>query len=253
VDRIKKLQQIRNKLKKREVSLGSWMQIPDSSVAEIIGHAGYDWVTVDLEHGTIGINQLPDLFRSLEGCDTLPLARLAEGSAKDCKQSLDAGAGGVIVPMVESAKQLKSMRDFCYWPPAGRRGVGFSRANLFGKFFKSYTREAQSPFLVAMIESIKAVDNLEEILKVDGLDAILVGPYDLSASMNLVGDFKNPEYKETLNRILNLCKSYNIPCGIHIVIPSTDELEYRVKEGFTFIAYSIDAVFLNTSACRPPL
>ena len=111
---------IRKLLATNNLSIGSWLQIPHSSVAEILGNSGYDWVAVDLEHGSIGIQQLPDLFRALELGGTLPLARLAEVSSKDCKQVLDAGAGGVIVPMVENAEELVFVRDACRWPPAGK-------------------------------------------------------------------------------------------------------------------------------------
>ena len=103
-----------------------------------MGQAGYDWVAIDLEHGSIGVHQIPDLCRALELGNTLPLVRLAQGHSKDCKQALDAGAGGVIAPMVESAEQLLLIRDACRWPPAGTRGVGFSRANLFGRHFDAY-------------------------------------------------------------------------------------------------------------------
>jgi 2-dehydro-3-deoxyglucarate aldolase len=253
MDRLKKIIQIRKDLKNELVSLGSWIQIPNSSVAEIIGQAGYDWVAVDLEHGSIGIHQLPDLFRSLELGDTLPLVRLAEGSEKACKQALDAGAGGVIVPMIESAEQLEKIRKYCCWPPSGKRGVGFSRANLYGKHFNDYSEEAQSPFLVAMIESLHAVDNLQDILQVDGLDAILIGPYDLSASMGLTGKFSNLNFNNVLNKIVSLSLSANIPYGIHIIEPSTENLKIRINEGYRFIAYSLDSVFLNKSVVRPSL
>ena len=126
MDRLKKIIQIRKDLKNNLVSLGSWMQIPNSSIAEIIGKAGYDWVAVDLEHGSISIQQLPDIFRSLELGETLPLVRLAKGSSKDCKQALDAGAGGVIIPNIESSEQLQLIMNACKWPPAGNRGVGLS-------------------------------------------------------------------------------------------------------------------------------
>ena len=106
-----------------------------------MGQAGYDWVAVDMEHGSFGVHQLPGLFRALELGGTLPLARLAQRQTKDCKQVLDAGAGGVIAPMIESASQLEQVRNACRWPPAGLRGVGFSRANLFGKQFESYREE----------------------------------------------------------------------------------------------------------------
>lgn len=239
------VRQLRERLHSGGTSIGSWMQIPHASVAEIMGHAGYDWVAVDLEHGAIGIDQLPDLFRALELGGTLPLARLAQGAIKDCKQALDAGAGGVIVPMVENAKQLAAMRAACYWPPAGNRGVGFSRANLFGKHFDAYCEEAQAPLMVAMIEHIRAVENLENILQVDGLDAILIGPYDLSASMGLTAQFDHPKFKRTMERIRILSARNKVPCGVHVVAPSPEQLKQRIDEGYSFLAYSMDAVMLN--------
>jgi len=253
MDRLKKIDKIRKDLKSGVVTIGSWMQIPHPSIAEIIGQAGYDWVAVDLEHGSISLQQLPDIFRSLELGGTLPLVRLAEGSSKDCKQALDAGAGGIIVPMIESAEQLEYVRNSCNWPPAGNRGVGFSRANLFGKYFENYSKEAQSPLFVGMIENLTAVNNFEEILKVEGLDAILIGPYDLSASMGLTAKFDHPKFINVLNKLLSLSSSANIPCGIHVVEPSLNELKLRIKQGYKFIAYSIDAVFLNSSMVRPNL
>lgn len=251
MNHLEKILAIRQLLATGQPSIGSWMQIPHASVAEIMGQAGYDWVAVDLEHGAIGVHQLPDLFRALELGGTLPLARLAQGQPKDCKQALDAGAGGVIVPMVESAAQLRHVRDACRWPPAGIRGVGFSRANLFGKHFDTYAEEAQAPLLVAMIEHIRAVDNLEETLQVEGLDAILIGPYDLSASMGVTAKFDMPEFTAAMDRIRALSSQHRIPCGVHVVMPGPATLEQRIAEGYRFIAYSIDAVFLHICAENP--
>jgi 2-dehydro-3-deoxyglucarate aldolase len=247
MNRLDAIKKIRDRLQLGGQSIGSWMQIPHASVAEIMGQAGYDWVAVDMEHGAIGAHQLPDLFRALELGETLPLVRLAQGHPKDCKQALDAGAGGVIVPMVESADQLIAVRDACRWPPAGSRGVGFSRANLFGKHFDIYSEEAQAPLLVAMIENLLAVEDLENILKVEGLDAVLIGPYDLSASMGIVGQFEHPDFQMIMTRIRELSSSKTIACGVHIVQPSKKELQRRIDEGYRFLAYSIDAVFLSNS------
>ena len=251
MNRLKKTLEIRNKLKKNTPSIGSWIQVPNGSIAEIMGQMGYDWVAVDCEHGSIGSHQLPDLFRALELGGTLPLVRLAEGCEKDCKQALDAGAGGVIVPNIKTAKQLDSIKKFCDWPPAGKRGVGFSRANLFGKNFQEYNEEAQSPLLIAMIENIEAVKELESILKVDGIDAILIGPYDLSASLNETGNFDSEVFKSTVNEIKSICKNNLVPFGIHVVNPDIELLTTRIKEGYQFIAYSIDSVLLINSAKNP--
>ena len=253
MNRLKKIQIIRKKLGEGGFSIGSWMQIPSSSVAEIMGQAGYDWVAVDMEHGAISIQQLPDLFRALELGNTLPLVRLAQGHPKDCKQALDAGAGGVIIPMVESAEQLEMVKSACQWPPEGNRGVAFSRANLFGKHFDKYIAEAKQPILVAMIEHVNAVENLNDILKVDGLDAILIGPYDLSASMNLTSRFDHPDFMAIITKILQASKDAEIPCGIHVVQPSVEEINQRLIDGYRFIAYSIDAVFLNQNSTIPKI
>jgi 2-dehydro-3-deoxyglucarate aldolase len=248
VNRLKAIQRIRAKLAGGQATVGSWMQIGDASVAEIMGQAGYDWVAVDMEHGSISAHRLPDLFRALELGGTLPLVRLAQGQVKDCKQALDAGAGGVIVPMVDDGAQLAAVRDSCCWPPAGKRGVGFSRANLFGKNFEAYREEAQAPLLVAMIEHVGAVDRLSGIMKVRGLDALMIGPYDLSASMGLTGQFEHPEFRAALDRIRKQAAASRLPCGVHVVAPSMVELKGRVADGYQFLAYSIDAVMLISAA-----
>ena len=253
MNRLEKIRLIRQSLQEGKPSIGSWMQIPHPSIAEIMGQAGYDWVAVDMEHGAISTHQLPDLFRALELGNTLPMARLAHGQPKDCKQALDAGAGGIIIPMVESAAQLTQVRDACRWPPAGTRGVGFSRANLFGKHFETYAEEAQAPLLVAMIEHVRAVNNLTEILQVSGLDAIMIGPYDLSASMGLTAKFASLEFMIAMERIRTLCHQQGIPCGVHVVMPEPAAVEQRIAEGYRFIAYSIDAAFLTRSAASPLL
>jgi len=251
MNRLKTIESIRENLTNGGYSIGSWMQIPHTSIAEIMGQAGYEWVAVDMEHGAISVHQLPDLFRALELGNTLPLVRVAQGKIKDCKQALDAGAGGIIVPMVENAEQLRQVRDATRWPPSGNRGVGFSRANLFGKHFDEYIAEAQQPLLVAMIEHINAVDELDDILKVEGLDAIMIGPYDLSASMGLTAKFNNQNFIDVIQVIKNKSNRAKIPCGIHIVNPSEDELRKKISDNYNFIAYSIDGVFLHKTSVNP--
>lgn len=251
MDRIKAIKAIRHKLSSGGHSVGSWMQIANSSIAEIMGSSGYEWIAVDLEHGSMSVHQLPDLFRALELGNTLPLARVAEGTPKDCKLALDAGAGGVIVPMIESANQLKDIKSFCCWPPAGNRGIAFSRANMFGKNFDEYKKESQAPLLIAMIETYQGLENINEILSVDGLDAILVGPYDLSASLGITAQFSDKKFIKALNQIVLSSNAKKIPLGIHIVEPSLLQLNARIVEGYQFLAYSIDSVILRHFAQCP--
>ena len=249
--RFDKIKSIRKKLQHDQVSIGTWQQIPHASISEILGKSGYDWVAVDMEHGSVNVDKLPDLFRAIELGGTLPLARIAESKSKDCKQALDAGAGGIIAPMIESAEKLKMVRNACCWPPVGMRGVGFSRANLFGKHFDEYKKEAQSPLLIAQIEHINAVNNLEEILTVEGLDAIIVGPYDLSASMGITGEFYSKEFIDIMDNIMSLCNKHNVPCGDHVVQPDQKTLEKRIDQGFRFIAFGTDGVFMYINCNNP--
>ena len=158
---------------------------------------------------------------------------------------MDAGAQGVIVPMVLSEEDAIMAVNAVKYPPAGNRGVGYSRANIFGKNFLEYKKEKTKPIIVAMIENVSSVENLEKILMVKGLDAILVGPYDLSASMNITGKFENQKFKSIITKIKILCKKNKIPCGIHVIKPKKTSLNKYIKQGFQFLPYSMDTVLLN--------
>lgn len=251
MNKTKKLSDIRESFKNKVASVGSWMQIPNSSVSEIMGRAGYDWIAVDLEHGSFSSCALPDIFRAIELGGSLPIVRVQEPTSNACKLALEAGAAGIILPNVDTAAQLRDVIQYCCWPPAGRRGVGYSRANLFGKDFEEYKILAQNPLIVAMIESFSGFQNLDEILKIDGLDAIFVGPYDLSASIGKVGQFNDNEFQSILTEILSKCQRYNVPCGIHLVHPSVPQLKHYIAEGYLFIANSIDSVFLIEAVENP--
>ena len=251
MNKLDALKKLRSKLNNGGFSIGSWIQLESSSSAEILSNGNYDWITVDLEHGSISISQLPSIFRALELNNTLPFARLSEGNLVNCKRALDAGASGVILPKIETRIQLKNLIDACKWPPNGDRGVGFSRANLYGDRFERYKEEASQPFIVAMIESKLGMENLDDILSVSGLDAILIGPYDLSASLGVTGEINHPYVEGHIKKLLSTCKNCSIAAGIHIVKPDIEELKIKIENEYQFIAYSIDTVFLNFISKNP--
>ena len=242
---------IRAALREGKPSIGSWMQLPNTSVAEIMGQAGYDWVAVDMEHGAFPREILPDIFRALEHGKTFPLTRVAQAHPKDIKQALDAGARGLILPMIESGEQLSEAVSHALYPPMGKRGIGYCRANMFGKDFKKYLMDSDQLLLVAQIEHIRAVENLDSIMSVNGLDAVMVGPYDLSGSMDLTGQFEHHQFLQIMKTILKKARTHNVPMGLHIVQPDKAVLESKIAEGYQFIAYGTDAVFLYHSAQRP--
>lgn len=255
--------EIRKQLEEGKATIGTWLQFPSSDVAEMMAKAGYDWVAVDMEHGSFGVALLPDIFRAIECGGAAPFARLPEASKVWIKTALDAGAQGLIFPMVESREQLEKAIDLStypgqdFWRVSGisadeYRGVGFSRTNAFGQEFESYRAGvAQKIFLVAQIEHIKAVENLEEIVAHPRLDAIMVGPYDLSGSMGLTGKFNAPRFIEVMEKIAKVCEKNSVRMGLHIVEPNPQKLQDEINKGCKFIAYGIDTVFLWKAAKMP--
>ena len=255
MDKSKALKGIREDLNLGRVSLGSWIQSASLENAQIIGRSGYDWAVIDMEHGSISNSQLPMLFYALESGGTLPLVRVAEATERECRLALDAGAGGVLLPMIKTSEQLESVIDFCTYPPAGKRGVGFCHGNNFGKDFDVSMRseQFQRPLIIAMIEHVDAFKDLNKITSVTRLDATFVGPYDLSASMGITGKFNAVEFSKALETIKEVAKSNNKPRGFHVVNPSEEDLGRCVNEGYQFIAYSLDTVFLRVAARRPSI
>ncbi|NBU06861.1 MAG: 2,4-dihydroxyhept-2-ene-1,7-dioic acid aldolase [Acidimicrobiia bacterium] len=227
------------------------MQIPSPDVAELLASGGFDWVTIDLEHGAIARHQLPDLFRAIELHGAVPLARVALPDGSLCQQALDSGAAGVVIPRVESASQLTEIVAGCMWPPSGKRGVGFSRANLFGRMFEDYKTEAQQPLIVAQIESKNAVASIASLLAVRGLDAVMIGPYDLSASLGVPGQVDHPDVRACVSEVLKACRKAGVPSGMHVVTPDPKRLEEEIAAGHRFLAYGVDAVFVSHTAQNP--
>ena len=241
---------IREYLAEGKQIVGSWMQLPCPEVAEILGGQHFHFVGVDLEHSNITRHQLPNIFRALELGNTLPLVRIAKPDSFLAIEALEQGAAGIIVPQIRSKSQLSEIKESFSLPPRGTRGMGFNRGNLYGHKFHEY-REGlgQEPLLIGMIEHYEAVKNIDEILSV-GIDAALIGPYDLSGSLGCAGDFENPKYLQVLEEYKKGCLRNNVPIGYHIPgnhlskDPMVEFLERR-EEGYTFIVYSGDICMFN--------
>ena len=247
MDKILKTNIIRALLSSGVVSKGGWMQIPSPEIAEILGNSDFEWVTIDLEHGSIDISDLPSIFRALELNDTLPLVRISENNTSQAVRAVEAGAGGIIIPKLEHAGQAEEIYQCINYPPRGKRGVGYNRGNCYGVNFDSEL--ADEPLIVGIIETKAGVDHLDmtlkgHLLEDNRIDAIIVGPYDLSADLGMTGDFNNPKFKEAIKHIRETCKKRNVGVGYHIVQPNTHELSAKIDEGYTFIPYGCDVTML---------
>jgi 2-keto-3-deoxy-L-rhamnonate aldolase RhmA len=243
---------LKQKIKNKELILGSWITLGNTSIAEILANAGYDWLVVDLEHTTISFEQVGELIRTIELSGVSSLVRLTSNDANQIKRVMDAGAQGIVVPMVKSGMDAKKAVAATRYPPLGSRGVGLARAQDYGASFQKYLSWQSDlddgPVVVVQIEDIDAVNNLKEILSVEGVDAFIIGPYDLSCSMGIPGEFEGPKFIETIEKIIEIGKEMNVVSGLHLVEPDIYKLNEAIKAGHKFIAYSVDIRMLDVAA-----
>lgn len=250
---MKTLHDIRTVMASGKATVGTWLQLPCTDLAEMLGASGYDWVAVDMEHGAFTRHGLTDIFRGIEAGGALPFVRLPEATMRPIKAALDSGACGLIFPMIESRDQLDRAIGWSLYPDGGGcRGVGFCRANGFGAEFDIYRQgPAKDLLLIAQIEHIRAVEDIDAILAHPRLDGIMVGPYDLSGSMGMTGEFDRPEFKAAMNTLNVACKRHNVPMGTHVVQPDPAKLAACIADGYRFIAYGMDTTFLRAVCQRP--
>ncbi len=238
---------------KSELSIGSWITIPNRTIAEIMKEAGFHWLCVDLEHTIITIEQAGDLIAAIDSSNCSPLVRLSSNDSVQIKRVMDAGAHGIIVPMICTKEDVLHAYKSMHYPNEGFRGVGLARAQKYGAAFSEYQNWLkESAVLIAQIEHIDAVNNLDELLTMDELDGYIIGPYDLSASMGIPGQFTHPEYLNAMKKIEDAVQKYDKPGGLHIVEPDPDKLNESINKGLRFIAYSVDIRMLDQT-CRKGL
>jgi 2-dehydro-3-deoxyglucarate aldolase len=237
---------LKDKLHRKELVLGSWITLGNPAIAEIMARAGFDWLVVDLEHSVIDISVAADLIRTIDLCGVAPLVRLTSNDPDQIKRVMDAGAHGIVVPMVNTPAEASRAVAATRYGPAGSRGVGLARAQGYGVNFPEYLRWQQDgPVVIVQIEHKNAVERLEDIMKVPGVDGFLIGPYDLSCSMGIPGQFERAEFIATMTRIRDAGQRLGVAAGLHIVEPDLERLAQVIREGFTFVAYSVDTRILD--------
>ena len=159
------------------------------------------------------------------------------------------GADGIIVPMINNEKDAKKAIEYAKYPPNGKRGVGLSRAQNYGVSFNEYKKWAdESLVVIAQIEHIEGVKNLDKIISIKGIDAIIIGPYDLSGSLGFPGDFDRDDVKKALINVKEICLKANFPMGFHVVKPNVELINSTINEGYSFIAFSTDFYFMGDTA-----
>ena len=241
---------LKEKINNRQFTLGSWITLGHSSIAEIMAQAGFDWLTIDMEHSAITLSEAQNLIQVIELSGVTPLVRVGENNPYLIKRVMDAGAHGVIVPMVNSADDAQKAVKSVKYPPYGFRGVGLARAQKYGAGFENYKKWCEKESIVIVqIEHIDAVNNIESILSVEGVDGFIIGPYDLSGSMGKPGEFTDAAFLAAVTKVKNAAARHNSLSGYHVIAPDVGELNEKKNDGYKFVAFSLDTMFLGQT-CR---
>lgn len=229
------------------VAINAWLAIPSTYTAEIVGHQGFDSVTVDLQHGMIGFDTAIRMFQALSSTPAVPMARVARNDPALIMQLLDAGAYGIICPMVSTREQAQDFVHACRYPPFGNRSFGPARGMLYGG--ADYFEEADNEILTfAMIETLEGLKNLDTIVRTEGLDGIYVGPNDLCLALGKAprAESEEPEVVEATKRIVDACKAAGKLVGIFC--SSGEAAASRVAQGFDLVTPGNDANLLSGAA-----
>lgn len=227
--------------------LNGWLTIPSAWTAEVMANQGWDSLTIDMQHGLMDYQTALGMLQAISTTETMPLVRVNWNEPGNIMKMLDAGAYGVICPMINSRAECEAFVGACRYHPAGYRSSGPIRANLYaGRGYDAHAN--QTVITLAMIETAQAVEALDEILSVPGLDGIYVGPNDLSLSMNLPerGSVTEAHMTEVLDKILAAAKRHNVRPGIHT--QSASDALRMMDKGFQFVTVMTDTVLLTNAA-----
>lgn len=241
-----KINTAKQKLAAGQPAIGTWLSLCSPVAAEYMAHMPWDWLVVDTEHSPIGFEATLHCFQAICTTDVIPMARVAWNDPQLIKRLLDAGAMGLVIPMVNSAEEAQRAVAAMKYPPEGTRSLGGGRATVYGD---DYMTAANDQMLcVVQIEHIDAVRRAEEILSVKGVDACFIGPNDLAGSMGLKPDMlvRDPRHEAAVQQVLAAAKKVGKPAGIHVA--TAEHANMRLEQGFRFIALASEANFMRMGA-----
>ena len=237
---------IRARLQQGDTLIGTLITIPAPEVAEIMAEIGYDWLFIDTEHGSFDAQSAQGILQAVDHrCPCV--IRVPTNDEVWIKKALDIGAAGIIAPGVNSAEEAERIVRMCKYPPRGLRGVGIGRAHGYGLKFKEYVANANDDIAVILqAENTNAVENIAEIVKVPDVDAVLIGPYDLSASMGKMGRINDDEVQAAIASVTECCRHAGMPLGIFA--DSAESAAPFIEQGYTLIAISTDCLHMAQGA-----
>lgn len=238
----------RERLRGSETLIGTLLNLPSAAVAEILAAAGFDWLFIDGEHGAIDSAELVAILQAVER-DIACIVRIPELGVGAIKRALDMGAAGILVPQIETAEEAARAVRLARYAPEGERGMGLARAHRYGFGFREYIERANRDIaVVVQAEHARAVDNIDAIASVEGLDAVFLGPYDLSASLGYPGEIEHPKVMEAIDHITRSCQARGMPLGYFGIDAAA--VQPYIDRGYRLICAGVDCVLLGQAAAR---
>lgn len=230
------------------VLMGTIISMAGPQSTEIMAAAGFDWVLIDMEHSSLSLSEVHNLLNG-GGDKLISIVRVPGNDETWIKRVLDLGCDGILVPMVNSGEEAARAVNAALYPPAGKRSVGVGRAHGYGPGFSKYVAGANHKLTIMIqVEHIEAVRNIDAIVSTEGISAIFIGPYDLSASMGLAGEVNHPEVTKAIGVVKSKCREAGIPYGIFSMTP--EGLAGHIADGCTYALCGIDAFMLASEAGR---
>ncbi|HCX03681.1 MAG TPA: hypothetical protein DHM42_04275 [Clostridiales bacterium] len=242
---------VKEKLKNKETVIGTFFELGSCQTVEALAMSGIDFMIIDCEHGPFNTESTLEYVRTAELSSLTPFVRVKDITRPSILKNLDLGAKGLIIPNLETVDEAKKLVEWGKYHPVGKRGVflgrtsGFGYESLAGNIDEYFKVSNEETMLIPQCETLGCLENIEEILALDGIDGIFIGPYDLSTALGAPADFNSQNFKDSLNKIQNACNKAQKPCFIYT---GTEEgAAELIQDGYDGIALSMDASFLINS------
>jgi 2-keto-3-deoxy-L-rhamnonate aldolase RhmA len=237
---------LKDALRQREPLVGTLLTTASPEVAEVLALAGFDWLFIDLEHGSLSIQDAQRAIQAVAG-RSFTVVRVPDATAENIKRVLDTGCDGIIAPHVNTANEARRIVALTKYPPDGGRSVGLGRAQGYGLNFAAYIASANAQTVVIVqIEHQDAVANVDEIREVAGIDALFIGPYDLSGSMGILGQVSDARVVAAIDKVRAACAASNMPFGIFCA--TAEQACAAIQSGARLVAVGTDLSHMANSA-----
>ena len=240
---------LKEKLKRGEICSGAFLGFDCAATASMMAWAGFDWVLLDAEHGHFSQDSLRSLLDSLKDSPATVLVRVGDDSVFQIKQALELGAEGVLVPMIMDREQTEKVLEVMLYSPKGNRSTGYSRSNGFGLDMDYWHRANDELLTMMMIENVHSIEKIDDILSVPGVDVAFVGPYDLAASMGLVGQASHPQVMDAIDTVIEACHRHGVAPGMFCG-GGLDQARRMARKGMQMLCFTTDYYIMADESRR---